>query len=249
MNKNVAELTKRQEKILLVLTRQYIDKAEPVSSKFLSRKGGFKFSSATIRNELQHLTDKGFIFQLHTSAGRVPTNKGYRFFVDRLMEKNQDLLSKVPQSVLSGIKEEGNDDFRFFESFTKAVASLSSGLVLTYVSDRNILWKDGWKEVFQNPEFKEPDILEDFLGAVEGLENNIKSFMEEFAGSEDVQVYIGKEEPVLKSKEFSLIISKTQFPDKENGVLAILGPKRMEYEKNIDLMQSLIKSLADNARY
>ena len=242
-------LTKRQEKLLIALVQEYIEKAEPVSSKLLSQKGKFDLSPATVRNELQKLTDIGYIYQPHTSAGRVPTNKGYRFFVDRLMEKHQDLLSKVPQSVLSGIKEEGEDDFRFFESFTKTVAALSSSLVLTYINDRDILWKDGWKEVFQNPEFKEPDILEDFLGAVEGLENNIKSFMDEFTGSENIQVYIGKEEPVLKSKEFSLIISKTQFPDKENGVLAILGPKRMEYEKNIGLMQSLIKSLGDNARY
>jgi heat-inducible transcriptional repressor len=239
------KLTKRQERILNVLVQDYIERAEPVSSKLLCKKGKFDLSSATIRNELQHLTDKGFIFQPHTSAGRVPTSKGYRFFVDKLMANHESVLSRIPTGVLNGMKGGPDDDLKFFESFTKAVAVLSSSLVFTYLDDKDILWKDGWKEVFQNPEFKEPDILEDFLGAVEGLENNIKSFMNEFTGSENVQVYIGKEEPVLKSKEFSLIISKTQFPDKENGVLAILGPKRMEYGKNIGLMQSLIKSLEE----
>jgi heat-inducible transcriptional repressor len=239
------KLTKRQERILNVLVRDYIERAEPVSSKLLCEKGKFDLSPATIRNELQHLTDKGFIFQPHTSAGRVPTSKGYRFFVDKLMANHENVLSRIPTGVLNGMKGGSDDDLKFFESFTKAVAVLSSSLVFTYLDDKDILWKDGWKEVFQNPEFKEPDILEGFLGAVEGLENNIKSFMDEFAGSENVQVYIGKEEPALKSKEFSLIISKTQFPDKENGVLAILGPKRMEYEKNIGLVQSLIKSLEE----
>jgi heat-inducible transcriptional repressor len=175
----------------------------------------------------------------------VPTNKGYRFFVDKLSEKHKNILSKVPAGVLSEIKGGKDDEMKFMESLGKAVASFSSSLVFTYLDDKDILWKEGWKDVFQNPEFKEPNILEDFLGAVEGLENNIKSFMEEFTGSENVQVYIGKENPALKSKEFSLIVSRARFPDRENGVLAILGPTRMEYGSNISLIQSLIKSLEE----
>lgn len=236
-------LTKRQEKILTVLVQEYIDKAEPVSSKLLCKKGGLKFSPATIRNELQKLTDSGFISQPHTSAGRVPTSKGYRFFVDKLMEGHENVLSKIPASILNEMKGEPSDDLRFLESFTKAVAVLSSSLVFTYLDDKDILWKDGWKEVFQNPEFQKPDTMAGFMGAVEGLEKNIREFITDFDDSEDIRVYIGKEEPALKSPEFSLIVSRTRFPDKENGVLALLGPKRMEYERNIGLMQSLIKSL------
>lgn len=239
----MAELTKRQETILTALIQEYIEKAEPVGSKLLCRKGRFKFSPATIRNELQKLTDSGYICQPHTSAGRVPTNKGYRFFVDGLAKKHQTLLEKIPRHIFDEMKGEPGDELKFIESLTNSIASLSSSLVFTYSDGQDVLWKAGWKGVFQNPEFREPDIMEGFWETVEGLEENMKDFLNDSNSSEDVRVYIGKEEPALKSPEFSLIITKTQFPDKENGVLAILGPKRMEYEKNIGLLQSLIKSL------
>ena len=80
----MAELTKRQEKILQVIIDEYTKNAEPISSKLLAKKRGFNISPATIRNEFQELTDKGFIFQPHTSAGRVPSEKAYKYFVDRI---------------------------------------------------------------------------------------------------------------------------------------------------------------------
>ena len=77
-------ITDRQRKILDYLIKEYIEIAEPVSSDLLKKKCGLSISGATIRNELQELMEQGYIAQPHTSAGRVPTNKGYKFFIEQI---------------------------------------------------------------------------------------------------------------------------------------------------------------------
>ena len=81
------ELTARKKQILKVVTERYIDTAEPVGSKFIAQAMGGNLSSATIRNELADLTELGYLEQPHTSAGRIPSPKGYRLYVNELMER------------------------------------------------------------------------------------------------------------------------------------------------------------------
>jgi len=82
-------ITERQEKILNALVREYICRAEPVSSKLLKQKAGLDVSPATIRNEFQKLTKSGYIQQPHTSAGRIPTKKAYKYFAGKVEEQRQ----------------------------------------------------------------------------------------------------------------------------------------------------------------
>lgn len=81
------QLSERQEKILLAVIEEYINTAEPVGSRTIARKYNLNVSPATIRNEMNDLENMGFLEQPHTSAGRVPADKGYRYYVDHLMEK------------------------------------------------------------------------------------------------------------------------------------------------------------------
>ena len=81
------ELSERKKRILKVVVEHYVRTAEPVGSKVIAGKLGGRVSSATIRNELSALTESGYLEQPHTSAGRTPTPKGYRFYVDELMEQ------------------------------------------------------------------------------------------------------------------------------------------------------------------
>lgn len=265
-------ITQRQEQILNSLVQEYIGGAEPVSSEFLEKKYNFGFCPATIRAEFQKLTERGYLEKPYTSAGRVPTNKGYRFFVNRLLEMDfeQDFF---PEDFLEIEREE---IFKFVENITKKLACFSSGLALTYLFEKDFLWKDGWKDVFENPEFRKIECLEDFLKTVDGLEKNIKKFTphHECLGCEpedewfnipkgsalkpwalahgagfteknlpEINIFIGREKSFLNSRDFSLIISKSQFPGNQRGFLAILGPKRMAYDKNINLIHSLIEEI------
>jgi heat-inducible transcriptional repressor len=80
------EPSERSQRLLAALVREYIVSGEPVASSMLARAAGLGVSSATVRNVLVRLEAEGFIQQPHTSAGRVPTDRGYRFYVDRLLE-------------------------------------------------------------------------------------------------------------------------------------------------------------------
>ena len=90
----MSELTERQKTLLLLIIRDYIESAQPVGSKRLAEHYNINVSPATIRNEMAALTEKGFLRQPHTSAGRVPTEEGYRFFVSELMYQ-----AELPETV------------------------------------------------------------------------------------------------------------------------------------------------------
>ncbi len=226
---------KRQDLILSKIIQEYIDFAIPVSSKSLEEKYSFGVSPATIRNEMQRLTGLGFLFQPHTSAGRIPTDKAYRFLVDKILLK-QELFEKKQDFE---IKDLSDDPLRFVQSITRALAATSSSLAVSYLFDERFLWKEGWEELLQAPEFQKTSRVSDFVKFLKSFEQDI----EKVSPDSNIRVYIGRETPFPKSAEFSLIISKCCFPDKEEGVISILGPKRMAYNKNIALINSLKRIL------
>lgn len=236
-------ITNRQSLILEKIIRDYINFAEPIGSEFLDKKHNLAVSPATIRLEMQELTDKGFLYQPHTSAGRVPTDRGYRFFVDNLLDKGlKEFQDKRFFEEIREMEKEIEDHLKFSQEMTKIISSFSSGLALNYLIDDNILWKEGWQKVFKEPEFEDSEYARDFMATVEELENEMKNF---FLNDFNLQVFIGKENPISKAKNFSLIISKSKTPKKQKRAVAILGPKRMAYDRNISLINSLIKTLDD----
>src|SRR5215216_2284077 len=81
------ELTNRERRVLDAVIRIYVATAEPAGSRTLSQRSGLGVSPATIRNTMSDLEEKGFLFHPHTSAGRIPTDKGYRAYVDSIMQR------------------------------------------------------------------------------------------------------------------------------------------------------------------
>ncbi|MFN3492228.1 MAG: HrcA family transcriptional regulator, partial [Anaerolineales bacterium] len=90
----MTNLTERQKTLLLLLIKDYIETAQPVGSKRLAERYHLNFSTATIRSEMAELTELGYLRQPHTSAGRVPTEEGYRYFVSEMMHS-----AELPESV------------------------------------------------------------------------------------------------------------------------------------------------------
>lgn len=247
-------LSERQKEILYDIIDFYFRTAAPVSSKFLEKKYRFRICSATIRTEMQKLAEEGFIFQPHTSAGRVPTDKGYRFFVDELFEKElsekvfdldvKERINKDNEAYLSfSLKTWTDDSIKFIQLATKNLAEISSNLALGYLSQEKIFWKDGWEKIIKEPEFGEKKVIDSFIVMIEEFEEELN----ELKINCDIKVYIGKENPFSDADEFSTIISGCHLPEKENGVLAIMGPKRMDYKRNIGLMNFLLGNL-DNKK-
>jgi transcriptional regulator of heat shock response len=226
------EITERQKLILDKLIEEYISSAQPVSSQALEEKYNFGFSPATIRSEMYKLTESGYLLQPHTSAGRIPSDKGYRFFVNNLLQEKRE---KPVHNVSDKSEDftEGDDEIKILQSITKDLADSSSALAFTF-SD-NVFWKDGWNRVFREPEFRETDMLETFTNFLDDFEKDIQDFE---LGS-GIKVFIGKENPFNNIKDFSIIISQCEFPKNEKGFLGIVGPKRMAYEKSIDSINNL----------
>ena len=97
MNKDKIELDERKIKILDAIIRNYLATGEPVGSRTISKFTDLNLSSATIRNEMSDLEEMGYIVQPHTSAGRIPSDKGYRFYVDRIMEDKEKTVSEMKE--------------------------------------------------------------------------------------------------------------------------------------------------------
>lgn len=133
-------ISERQEKILKSLIEQYINIAEPVGSEHLKKEGGFDLSPATIRNELQELTELGFITQPHTSAGRVPTNKGYEYFIEVIFSDRQE--DHIPHFILREIetaKEKIEKELALARELTQTLEELSQSLRLNHIEEHAML--------------------------------------------------------------------------------------------------------------
>jgi transcriptional regulator of heat shock response len=230
-------LSQRQEDLLGVLIKDYIDTAKPVSSKRLQKKYNLDVCSATLRGEMQKLSERGYLRQPHISSGRVPTNKAYRFFVDRILKEDWE---ESPDICLEELKGFEQDIFKFTELVTRALAKSSSSLVIACLLSKGLLWEEGWEDVFQIPEFEERAFRNKFVREAESLKKKIRDFS---SLPESIDVYVGKEGSILGSQDISLIITKSSFPDKEEGMIAVLGPNRMPYDKNISTINSLINLL------
>jgi len=230
-------LTKRQQKILNAVIKEYIETGEPVSSQLLEKKHNFGIGSAMIRVEMQKLTDRGYLLQPHTSAGRIPTDKSYRFFVDNLLQKEFPINDRT-ERIEEIFKEEG-DIFKLASHLTKFLAEETSSLAILNLPERDFIFKEGWEELLKEAESFEQDFFSEFAGAIEKFEESFN----DLKINSGIRVFIGKENPVKKAKNLSVISSRCKLPNKEKATLTLVGPKRMDYNRNLSLVQSLNKFL------
>jgi heat-inducible transcriptional repressor len=135
-------ITERQEKILDELVREYINSAEPISSKLLKDKVGLDICEATIRNELQDLTEQGYINQPHTSAGRVPTEKAYRYFIDTIFDSRDEIFTNFVSTEIESARKRINEELRLVEELTKTLEEASLQLSIESMpKEKNILYE------------------------------------------------------------------------------------------------------------
>lgn len=124
------DLALRKQKILAAVVESYIETGEPIGSKALHEQTGFEVSPATIRNEMADLTNKGYLIQPHTSAGRIPTEKGYRFYVDHLLEV-KPLDERVKAYIDSRLESNAQNPEEILKEAGKAVSELTDFAAVT----------------------------------------------------------------------------------------------------------------------
>ncbi len=231
-------ITERQKIILETVIREYVTSASPVSSQFLEERYDFGVCPATIRSEMQKLAQEGFLCQPHTSAGRIPTDKGYRFFVNKILE-NEKIKTRKTSKVEEVLEQEKEDTFKLIFHLSRFLARNSSSLAIIHLFQRELSWKEGWEEILKEPEFEEKDFVSGFSKLLENFEGDSGRI----SPSSKITIYIGEENPFTRSDGFSIISSRCLFPDNEEGTISLLGPKRMAYKENINLINSVVKLL------
>ena len=137
------------------------------------------------------------------------------------------------------IFREENNVFKLASRLTKFFAEETSSLAILNLPERDFVFKEGWEDLLKEAESFEQDFFSEFAGAIEKFEESFN----DLKINSGIKVYIGKENPVPKAKNLSVISSKCKLPNKEKATLTLVGPKRMDYNKNLSLVQSLNKYL------
>lgn len=338
------ELDDRKIIILKTIIKNYLETGEPVGSRTISKYSGLNLSSATIRNEMSDLEEMGYIIQPHTSAGRIPSDKGYRFYVDSIMEDSDRKVTEATELMVQRVDKlemllkqlvkllavdtnyaalisgpsltenrikylqlsspsryklllilvlEGNIiknevisieedlDQETVLNLTVFINNVISGLSLKEITPKMLtslmvqsgehsatvksiidavadmietdvesreIFTSGATNIFKYPELTDVDKASKLISAFEE-QDALKELVEEVSnisedeGSSGLQVYLGGEGPVRNMQDCSLVTANYELGDGMRGVIGVIGPKRMDYEKVLGTMKNLISQL------
>lgn len=216
--------------------------AAPVGSVTLAKL--FDVSSATIRAEMARLEEAGLITHPHTSAGRIPTDAGYRFYVNSLTEQN-DHAEFEPARMLGSGTETPNRNIHALEvrvnsqertdyairSAVDMLAELTGNLGIGTIGEQ--LYLSGISKLFAQPEFMDNSRIQ----GVAELLDNLEPWLREARPGEPLNIFIGHENPIGKTSGVSLIISKFRSPYSDNSYIGVLGPTRQNYAETMGLVR------------
>lgn len=233
------ELTSRQEKILAQIIEEYAETAAPVGSMTMAKL--FGVSPATIRAEMARLESMGLIAQPHTSAGRVPTDAGYRYYVNHMNENtvfDDGFESRSMHALEKRVSSQSRADAAI-RGAVDSLVELTGNLGLATIDGQ--LYLSGMSRLFTQPEFMDYQRVQ----AVAKLLDNLEPWLREAAPGEPLNIFIGHENPIGKNSEVSLIISKFVSPFSDNSYIGVLGPTRQNYFRVMSLVKYAGKMLEE----
>ncbi len=226
-------MTDRQKAILAAIVEQYAEIAVPVGSVTLAKL--FGVSSATIRSEMARLEDMGYITAPHTSAGRIPTDQGYRVYVngitDAAMSELPSGLDRGAKTIEAHVNSHGNRGDRAIRSAVDSLVELTGNMGFATIGRE--LYTNGISRLFSQPEY----ISGQHIQSVARLIDNIEPWLREAAPNEPLNVFIGGENPIGKSSGATLIISKFRSPFSDTSYIGVIGPTRQNYARTMHLVR------------
>lgn len=234
-------MNERQSRLLAAIIDQFIHTAIPVGSKQIVEHGHFEVSGATIRNEMQILSEQGFIVQPHISAGRIPTAKGYRAYVKESLQPTK--YEKVVRKQFETLKEQyfkRKDQEKVYESVA-LLAHMTPNVVFATVPHKERVIFLGLGNVLRQPEIQINPLMAS--GIVEVLEEHLTEFLNKIQVDNEVRYYIGEENILEQIHSCSTIVTEYSVRG-QKGAIGILGPMRMDYSYNtvaLDLVASMLR--------
>jgi len=238
-------MNSRQQKILEAITREHQKTGQPVASQVLVKKYNFDLSPATIRSEMLELDEEGLLLQPHHSAGRVPSTKAYRFLVNRLLGERESHMRGQEQLRKNFERERVRPGNMFFYQVAQMLANFSNNLGMSGFFDRgeSDFHEVGLASLLSDSELCRPESVIDILRGFEEMERKFTDFFGEL--NEETEVFIGEENPIDDFKICSLVISGYRAGGRK-GFVGILGPKRMNYARNIFLVEETKKVIENS---
>jgi heat-inducible transcriptional repressor len=224
--KTMHNLTQRQIEILRSVIEEYIETAEAVGSETIEKKHNLSASPATIRNEMVKLSESGFLKKTHSSAGRVPTAKGLKFYVRELMKEK--VLSTVEEVAL----RERVWDYRermqqFLKEATRSLAEKTNTLAIATTSDGEV-YCSGYANILEMPEFFDIDVTKTLLSAIDEYAS-FECVFSTIHDEEDIHVLIEDELTGRLKGPYGFIFAEYVTPMNIHGSIGVLGPKRLAY--------------------
>ncbi|MCR4323016.1 MAG: hypothetical protein NUV61_02925 [Candidatus Azambacteria bacterium] len=229
-------ISDRQKSILFAVIEEYVKTAQPISSQMVCELFDFDVSPATMRAEIARLEEDGYLQQPHTSAGRVPTDKGYRLFVDALLV-HKERENKKARAAMRHVADLDQEAYAAFADLARAIATLAGSTVFSGALRSSAFFKAGVHDTLSQPELEDFSLRKRFGDVVDSIEEDLPAFTDALAREGPV-VFIGKENPLSKARDFSMLVSRCRISGGD-GVVVILGPKRMNYRKSIDALDAL----------
>ena len=231
-------LSERQERILQAIVEQYAEVASPVGSSLLAKV--FSVSSATIRSEMAVLERQGLITQPHTSAGRIPTDKGYRYYVNHLStQQPESAAERRAEKALATRVVHGGVSDQIIKNAVDTLVDLTHNLGIATIGDQ--LYMSGLSNLFGQPEF----INNEQVREVARLLDNLEPWLYEAAPNEPLSVYIGQENPIGRSAGCSLIVSRFRSNYSDSSYIGVLGPTRQSYRDVMMLVRRTGEALEE----
>lgn len=219
----------RKEELLKLIVENYIETAEPVGSQFLAERSDLGVSGATVRNEMRELEDAGLLMHPHTSAGRMPTEAGYRYYVDHLLSAAAR-NTRIGEELTTAVAKEPDKKSRM-KAAARFIAERSGNAVIVAWS-ANSFYYTGISFLFSQPEFREYARVVEVSGIFDQCEAKLED-MFTAAPAGEVTILIGSKNPL--GRLCSTVVARP----KEEKMMAIVGPMRMNYGDNMALAQTV----------
>jgi heat-inducible transcriptional repressor len=231
-------MNERHQKLVYAVVEEYIQTAVPVCSKLLTTKYALEVSPATVRHDMVELDALGYLHQPHTSAGRIPTEKAYKLYLE-IDSANQPLDEKTEQYLENAYAEEDElDPRRKIKNTAKVLAEESKETIIIGFGKYDTYYT-GVSHLFSKPEFQDADFVRDISGVIDRIDDLLAEKLFDGAG-EKMRALIGSDNSF--SDACSLLVIK--FGQERDHFLGLLGPLRMNYRYNTTLLNFTQKLLS-----
>jgi transcriptional regulator of heat shock response len=228
--------------VLRGVIEEYITTGRPVGSERLLEILGIDVSSATIRNVLRILEEEGYLEQPHTSAGRIPTDKGYRYYIDQLTFK--DPSEQKVQTLKAKYKQYQHDYENPAQSVAKLLSDMTHSMAITGIFPSGEMHGSGISQMFHDEDEDSHEAIKEASMLLDNIHEYIHGLVQDNSGV--AQVYIGQENPVFEFQHTSMIVRATRLPTGETALLLVAGPKRMQYRRNVGMLNAIASLLEHN---